>query len=569
MADANPFAQYLAPDTSAASAPDVSGANPFAQYVSPDDQLAPQHPLMTERQNINKGVVQGLKDLPEGAGQFVTHGIRDLSPEGSSIGNVASSGADYFDKTIKDQQADYVKSIGGKEPSFDVGRTIGNMAVGAPVAYAMPGALAEGLGARVLSGIASGASTGAMQPIENSGKDYWNQKGTQAIGGALGGVVAPNVIGGAARAISPNVSPGVKLLMNEGVTPTPGQIAGGWFGDLEEKFGSIPGVGDAIKSARRRATDDMNRAAINRSLSNIGENLDPKTPLGRDAISEMHDKVSGAYDKLLPNLTWQADPTFVANVSKIAPEANLLPEQERQLNSFVGNQMSKVSSNGLMSGDTYKEVESKLKQTASNYMNTSDPDKRNLGTAIRQFQVELRGALKRSNPQYAPELDKVDAAYADALRVQGAAAGQGAAEGVFSGPQLSASVRQMDPSLRKGAFARGEARMQDLSDAAKSVLGNKVPDSGTAGRSMMALAALGAAGGGGASHIIPHSSMVLPAAAAGVAAMGGYTRPGQKLLASLLASRPEAAAPIASVLRRGGPLATSGLASVLAKQANP
>jgi hypothetical protein len=567
MADANPFSQYLTQDAVAPAAD--AGANPFSQYVEPDDQLAPQHPLMTEKQNIAKGVVRGLQDIPEGGAQFVTHGIADLSPEGSSIGSMSKSAGDTVDKYIKDQEDAYKKSLGGKEPSLDIGRSIGNMAAGAPVAYLMPGAAAESLAGRIGSGIASGAVSGAMQPVDTAKGDYWGQKGMQTGAGAVGGAIAPAVAGTTARTISPNVSPNVKLLMNEGVTPTPGQIAGGWFGDLEEKFGSIPGVGDAIKSARRRATDDMNRAAINRSLSNVGEKLDPNTPLGRDAISEMHDKVSSAYDKLLPNLTWQADPTFVGNVSNIASGAHLLPEQEKQFASIVRDQMSKVSSNGTMPGDTYKEVESKLKAAASNYSNTSDPDKRNLGKALQQVQVEMRSALKRSNPQYAPELDKVDAAYADALRVQGAAGGQGAAEGVFSGPQLSASVRQMDPSLRKGAFARGEARMQDLSDAAKSVLGNKVPDSGTAGRSLMALAALGAAGGGGASHIIPHSSMVLPAAAAGVAGMGAYTRPGQATLAALLARRPDVAAPIASVVRKAAPLGSSGLASVLASQANP
>jgi hypothetical protein len=491
-----------------------------------------------------------------------------LSPAGSGAEDLFAKGAEKVDKYIQEQEGNYKKSLGGTEPGFDVGRTAGNMIATAPVAYAMPGAAAESLWGRMLSGLASGAVSGAMQPVDNSGGDYWNQKGMQAGSGAVGGAVMPAAIGAAARTISPETNPNVKLLMKEGVTPTPGQIVGGWFNDLEEKFSSIPGVGDAIKSARRRAVDAVNTAAINRSLSHIGESLDQNTPLGREAISEMHDKIGGAYDNLLPKLTWQADPQFVNNVTSIRANTNLLPDLQTKFDKEPQNQFGKVSPNGVMPGQTYKDVESKLRELASNYSNTQDPDKRELGRAFQQVQAELRAALIRSNPQHAGDLRNIDAAYADSLRVQGAAGRQGAEEGVFSPAQLSSSVRQLDPSMRKGAFARGEARMQDLSDAAKAVLGNKVPDSGTAGRSMATIAALGALGGGGHMAHLP-SSVTLPAIGTAAAGMGAYTRPGQATLAALLASRPSVAAPIASVVRRSAPLGSAGLASVLARSTSP
>jgi hypothetical protein len=294
MADANPFAQYVTPDAPIQQ----DGANPFGQYVL-QDVGAPQPgtagALALEQQNIRKGVVRGLQDIPEGGAQFITHAGTELSPAGSS--------AEDFFARLGPRYTCRLKGLGGKEPSFDVGRAAGNMIATAPVAYAMPGAAAESLWGRMLSGLASGAVSGAMQPVDNSGGDYWNQKGMQAGSGAVGGAIAPAVIGGAARVISPETNPNVKLLMKEGVTPTPGQIVGGWFNDLEEKFSSIPGVGDAIKSARRRASLDCSRENNMPILTN-----------------QRHEGVAQAYIADPERLGWRAYKSVYPNSSQHAAE---------------------------------------------------------------------------------------------------------------------------------------------------------------------------------------------------------------------------------------------------------
>ncbi len=563
--DKDPWAQF-SPAAPAQTQSTPSDAWAAFSPTTPD-ALAPPNPIMTEQANLQKGVVRGMMDLPEGAGQLVAHGIDAVgSPTIQDFAKAHGFSSEDVDQYIKNQEENYKKNFpGGVEPSLDVGRSIGNMVAGAPVAYLMPGAAAEGIGARLASGAASGAVAGAMQPVDPSNPDYWSQKATQIGTGAVGGAGGTAAVGGAARVISPKTSPSAKLLLNEGVTPTPGQIVGGWFKDLEDKFTSVPGLGDAIKSAQRRAVDDLNRAAVNRSLSHIGDSLDSTTPVGRDAISEMHDKISDAYNTLLPKMTFQADPQFVQNVTAIRSNANLLPDQQTKFDGLLKQQFSKIP-NGVVSGDGYKEIESVIKKNASDYMNSGDPDQRHLGQALQQVQMEMRGALSRSNPQYAPELSNIDAAYADALRVQGAAGLQGAKEGVFSPANLSSSVRSLDPSLRHGSFARGEARMQDLSDAAKSVIGSNVPDSGTAGRGMAGAGLLALAGGGGEMMHLPPEA-VIPTVAAGAAGLGAYSRPGQSALATLLARRPDVAAPLADAVRATRPLGTSALANVFARQA--
>jgi hypothetical protein len=563
--DKDPWAQFSpAAPAQAQSTPSDAWA---AFSPTTPDALAAPNPIMTEQANLQKGVVRGMMDLPEGAAQLATHGIDDLAPSGvQDFAKAHGFSSSDVDQYIKTQEDSYKKNFpGGVEPSLDIGRAIGNMAAVAPVAYLMPGAAAEGLGARMASGFASGAANGAMQPVNPDDKDYWTQKAIQTGAGAAGGAGGTAAISGVARAISPNTDPNVKTLMDAGVRTTPGQIVGGWFKDLEDKFTSVPGLGDAIKSAQRRAVDDLNTAAVNRSLSHIGESLDSGTPVGRDAISQMHDKISSAYDTLLPKMTFQADPQFVQNVTGIRANANLLPDQQTKFDGLLKQQFSKIP-NGVTSGNNYKEIESVIKKNASDYMNSGDPDQRHLGQALQQVQVEMRGALSRSNPQYAPELSNIDAAYADALRVQGAAGLQGANEGVFSPAQLSSSVRSLDPSLRKGSFARGEARMQDLSDAGKSVLGSNVPDSGTAGRGMAGAGLLALAGGGGEMMHLPPEA-VIPTVAAGAAGLGAYTRPGQYLARAILARRPDFATPLASGVSATGPLGSSALANVIARQA--
>ena len=69
-----------------------------------------------------------------------------------------------------------------------------------------------------------------------------------------------------------------------------------------------------------------------------------------------------------------------------------------------------------------------------------------------------------------------------------------AEEGVFSPAQLQNAVRAMDKSKDKARFAEGKALMQDLSESGKTVLGSKVPDSGTPYRTMAGILASGGAG---------------------------------------------------------------------------
>jgi len=109
------------------------------------------------------------------------------------------------------------------------------------------------------------------------------------------------------------------------------------------------------------------------------------------------------------------------------------------------------------------------------------------------------------------------------------------------------AVKRSDASVGKNRFARGKATMQDLSSAGYDVLGNKVPDSGTAGRGIMAMLL-----GGGAATVLS-SKATLPT----LAASSLYTQPGMKYVTPLLyKERPAVVQKVGEAIRRGSPFSS-------------
>jgi len=378
-----------------------------------------------------------------------------------------------------------------------------------------------------------------MQPVygaENGG--FAENKIKQGgLGAVTGAALAPATYG-LGRMLNPNTSADVKKLMAEGVTPTPGQVLGGNWARAEEKMSSLPLLGDAIRSGQRRAIGELNTAAVNRSLAPIGEKL-PKGVTGREAISYAGEKLGQAYDDVLNKIgAITPDQQFSSEISALSGLVKNLPDEKAgQFERIIKNEIfDRIDDSGVMTSEAMKSAESKLGQMARNYMKSPDYDQRQLGTAIVEAQSTLRGMVERASPKYAAELRSINTGWANFMRPQRAGAALGAEEGIFTAAQLQNAVKALDGSRNKGAFARGDALMQDLSDPAKNVLSATVPNSGTADRMLLNLATTGGLG------------MVSPQALA-TAGLGSaaYTPMGQRAMASLLTQRPEA-------IRQGGNL---------------
>lgn len=526
-------------------APEVEAAPAWAS--APEVAAQP----VTRLQKLKKGALDPIeggaqlltKVLPAGvvqAGNDLNNWLADKT------GLVARLPVGGVDQQVREVEAAYqAQREAAGESGIDGWRLLGNVASPANVALAARLPAAATMAGRVGVGAAGGAASSALAPVTTG--DFWEQKGVQVGAGAAFGGAVPVATNALARVISPraSVNPQVQALRAEGVRPTVGQTMGGMVNRLEEKLTSVPVLGDAISSARRGAAEDLNRAAFNRALAPINQQLPPGVA-GREAVQHVDDVISAGYQRLLPRLSAQADQTFngeLANLRQMVRTGAIDPNAARSFERILNNDvLAKFQGRQAMTGETLKRVESDLGQQISRLAASTDADQRLVGNALEEVRNQIRGLLVRSNPQQAGELRALNTAWANFKRVQRASSGLGADDGVFTPAQLQSAVKALDRSKDKARFAEGNALMQDLSDPARAVLGNTVPDSGTPGRLAAGMMVSGGAG-------LVHPSLALPLIGAGM-----YARPSQNALTYLLATRPQAAQPAANALRQAAPM---------------
>ena len=568
---AAPSAPAAANDPFSALPVEARGA-PVQRQAAPVQSKGQPGVLATLGATLGKGfgsTVQGIE-------QLVGHGLQSLKdtaampgPLGiaSTLGGlifgehpdtfIRKAGAEMVSdanrgiSNLKTQAAPY-------EKAHPVAATLGN--IGGSVAATLPLTMAAPITNtyRGTTGIGAlmGAATGAATPVEG-GDNFWGDKAQQVGLGALTGGVASPVLRGLGRVISPQVSPDVQALMSRGVTPTPGQILGGRFASNEEKLSSIPFLGDMIKNAQQRGLQQFNAAAYNEALAPIGEKFSGK--VGQEGIEQVANKIGAAYNEVLPKMQFKIDPQFHADVMNLSSMAQGLPEAQQKtfLNLLKTQIFNKVGPQGNMDGQALKGVQSELARVSKGYLGDPSFDNRQLGAAVSALRDAVDGNLMRVNsPDLAQKLANANEAWANFARIRSAGASQGAMnrEGVFTAEQLQRAVRSADKSVGKGATATGNALMQDLSGAGQRVLGSKYPDSGTAGRGLMALLAPGSIGAG-----------LMAAPTSTLATLGGiglgslpYTQGGQRAAAALLTARPQFAKPVGKAVSKLGPVVVSG-----------
>ena len=504
-------------------------------------------PITAAGQMLYNAVPDSVKGLSDQADTWLaqhTGGILGNSGAGTFNQKVARDNAAYEDA----RQAD-------ARTGTDVSRAVGNMISTAPLAMATDGlAIPSFAGKAALSG----AAFGSLAPVTDNQDNFWGEKGKQAAIGSALGVVGGQVMKGAGKVLNPVIDAGKQALVDAGVTLTPGQLMGGIAHTIEDKLTSAPVLGDIIKGAQGRGVNSLNQAVYSRTLQPLedaGFNISIPKTVGRDAVDSVTDQVKNAYNTILPKLSFKPDQQFTEEFQNIRGMAAQLPtaQASRFENILKNNLFNKMTPQGNMNGESLKAVESDLSSLAKGYQSDSLFDNRQLGSAIQSTLDSIRGSLSRTNPELAQQLSKVNEAFANLVRLQKAAASTGAKDGVFTPAQLSQAVRSSDSSVRKNAYARGSAFMQDLSDPAKSVLSQTIPDSGTAGRGFLNLA-LGAAAGG---HFV---TPAIPIAVGGAALP--YTSGGQKIMQMLIAQRPEIARTIGKgLLDNAGTLGLLGVPS--------
>jgi hypothetical protein len=265
---------------------------------------------------------------------------------------------------------------------------------------------------------------------------------------------------------------------------TPGQQFGGALKTAEDSLSSVPFTGGALAKGRQLSIADLNRELYGRALAPIGETFTGKE-VGRVGVKEVTKKLNDAYERLKPQLTWRAQGSeWIADVTALTRKVSELPpELQKQARAIFDNNVAhNMERGGVMDGETFKRVESDLGTLAANYKSSTLGAERELGKRIEEMQGIMRDQLERSNPAVAAELQKLNSGWAVLVRIQEASARRAGSNGIISPADLSNAVRKTDRTVRKGAFSRGDALLQDLSDPAQDVLPSGVGSSGTGER---------------------------------------------------------------------------------------
>ncbi len=506
-----------------AAVPPVAGASASPTYNAGAglsyEQLAAGQPPTTAALPTNEGLgfVEGLtKPLDNLAGWIDQGPVKSVDERIASYLGIPSTA-----QATAQRQQGFATAEQSYRPGA-MGKFAGEVLGTLPTAMVPGGVLAQGA--------ASGALLSDSKNLQGIAKDA----ALGGVGGYLGGKVLGGVLGGFA---SPKIAPQAQALLNEGVRLTPGQMLGGTAQRLEDAATSVPVFGDAIRTAQRQSLGDFNRAAINRALTPVGESLSPNIA-GRDAIAEAQSKLSDAYKNALTGSTLTVDKGLADDlINNVGPYVSTLtPDRAAQLHSILADRVGARFAGGTtITDEGLNKVDGELGNLARRYSKSPDADQQELGDALEHTQNALRDMVERQNPAQADKLRAARTGYAALTRVERAASGAGARDGVFTAPQLSAAVKAGDSSVRNRAYAAGDAFMQDLSDAGTHVLPSTVPDSGTALRWLTGELPMLIGFGAESSHFAPQLGMAM-----GLMGTAGlpYTKMGQKAAQFALTKRP-------------------------------
>jgi len=516
--DSAPLANAPQAAPSANAAGNWWDSAPLANPPAP--QLPPDQTTWSDR------LVKGLRDPIEGAGQMLYKALPDAlfakdPATGKSVRELALERIDQSNK-------DYATQRGENAGKFDALRTVGNIGATIPLAMAAPATLA--------GGTAVGAATGALQPVDGQTDQFWTEKAKQAAFGAATGAIGTGIAKGAARILSPNVSPEVAAMQKAGVDLPAGRALGGISEAAEGALRDMPVGGNFVRAAEDRTLKQFNVASVNEALKPLGVAFDTRaTAPGNELFSKASDAVRNAYAEAGAKIAGKVDDAFRTDISAVISQAQkLTPEMRDQVAGVLSSNL-KIADGAALNG-------AELLTTKANFRDLAYAAKKagedGAAAIYRTVEEGIDGLIKRISPDGYTLAKGADAAYRNMRAIQGAV-NKSLGDGIFSPAQLAAASRTVSGA---GATARGEGVLQPFAQAGMNALeGMGKP---AAARDAMSLLASPATLG------------------LGVATAPFYSAPAQRAIMGMANSRGAQAAAFADALRSLGPYVSGGAAAI-------
>lgn len=309
-----------------------------------------------------------------------------------------------------------------------------------------------------------GAKEGAIYGA-GTGETIGGRIGGAAIGAPLGGATA-----GLGQKMMPVLQEGAKSMLGRGYPLTMGQAYGGKIGSIEQKI-STPFLQESIQEARRRPQQMFVRETIDEALKPLGVKV-PEGFTGETAVDFAEDAIGEAYDAVVPKAQFNAiepnakiEEILNKAVSDKVFDASDLKAFRKKLNESYFRFMR----NPDAGGKAFKTAESKLSgQIRSAVRKGDETDIR----VLREIQESIRDEFAKQNPDL-PDLQAANKAYRNMRPI------------VKLSDRRAASGGEFTPQSLVTEETKGRARTSPeviRAREARNILGQTVPDSGTAGR---------------------------------------------------------------------------------------
>lgn len=439
------------------------------------------------------------KIKPNTGVQKVIGSIAD-SPFGAAAigaGDVASMGLLDELSPNADMSRAVLRGTSDKYPtSFFAGQALGGIGAGMG---------AEGLAAKYGLKFVPGLTDLALSAGYGAGSADPEHRVAGAIGGGLTGYLGGKAVRGTAKgvgyAMKGPADDLVTLLDQYGVRMTPGQMLGGGFKAAEDKFMSMPVVGDMIKGRRREGFTSFNQAAFTDALKSI--KADTGGEIGESGVARAQQAVADAYKAALDGVTLKADAPFVQVVRGVPRAAidkirGIGPELGSEIDDIITSNMDPAT--GTFTGEGLQTARQQIRDLRLSLMNGEHKRlyARHIAPALGTMEDSLMDLFRRQAPERAEGYLAADTAYKHVAALGEAVADAAAAsDGIFTPAQLNAKAKAAARKFGgKAANARGERPFFELARAGRTTLPSTVPDSGTAGRIMLPLMAASLTGGG-------------------------------------------------------------------------
>lgn len=473
-----------------------------------------------------------------GQGFFANWGD-EIAATAGALPNIISGGMVGRDRqTILRELRDRERALEEQHPGLATAAELaGAVGSGALTGGIGAGRAAPTIGRTALRSAAIAAPMGAADALGRmeGESDLATKLGTAAAGAGIAGLTG-GAVGAAGqtlgRVIAPMASDLAQRLTARGVELTPAEVLGvPMLSRMEDKAAAVvPWIGGQIRDRAAEGVESLNRAAYREVLApmmgrRVADRVMAGADTGHEAITRLTQVFNRQYRRVVPRLSARPDAALGQEIGRIMQD--LPPEAQdrfaRGVDKYVNNL---VDGNGRITGERLQGAMESLRERAKEYgASLGDPSHRELGRAFGDLRTALLDSAERhSSPRAVASFRRVQAAYRRFRPVRQAAAAVTSPEGRFTPAQLHSAVRAADESAGKGATARGEAVLQDLSSPARAVMTPKAAGSPTAERMMFA----GAGGLGGAAGTGAVSPAVLGLLALGIPPALLYSRRGAR-----------------------------------------